>query len=152
MIVGACASPPAGHVRLQDLTVGPVHYLDDSSALIQLAGPPTRRRGPSVVSGGPLDVWYYPGFQCWMVKGWRCDQLSTTDTGILVARHVRVGMTSREVIAILGPPARKWTSGDTVYFAYDPNRSSAPGVGLVAKFTDDTARAFVVGQVLMFFM
>jgi hypothetical protein len=145
-IAGAACASTTGRVALQDLTLGPVHYLDDTVAVRKEAGAPSRRVEPTVIAGAPHGIWYYGGFQCWMVNGWRCDRLMTTDSATMVAGRVHVGMTREQVVAALGPPADYASKGDTLYLVYRLNPSRTRVEGLLAKATADTVRVFVVGQ------
>lgn len=142
----ACGAPTTGRLTVQDLSVGPVHYLDDTVVLNRIAGPPLRRRTATDGADTPFGTWYYQGFECRMIYGWRCDQLTTTDSGTSVAGRVHVGMTSEQVASVLGPPADRARRADTLYLLYQLDSKSSKGQGLVAKFTADTARVYLVGR------
>lgn len=150
VLLSACASTP-GVVGVEDLRVGPARYLDDTTALLRVAGQPLHRRGPSVVSGGFEDVWDFQGFRCLLNDGWRCDQLVTTDSTILVGRGVKVGMRMGELVAVMGPPAHQRVSGDTLILSYDLKRKGR-GFGVLVKATADTVRSIAVGQLTFVFM
>ena len=150
-LVSACASSTSGRVTLADLSVGPVHVRDDTISLYREVGPPARRLATAVVAGAPFGTWYYSGFECWMVTGWHCDQLTATNASVSVSKGVRVGMTRAQVLDVLGPAASCATRGDTLYLFYRLYPANTVS-GLVGKFTADTARVFVVGQLRFIFM
>ena len=150
ILVAACASTP-GVVRVDDLRVGPARYLDDTTTLLRVAGQPLHRRGPSVVSGGFEDVWDFQGFRCLLNGSWRCDQLITTDSTILVSRGIKVGMGMEELVAVMGPPAHLRVSGDTLIVSYDLKRKGR-AFGVLVKATANTVRSIAVGQLTFVFM
>ena len=151
LCLAALACAGTGQVAAADLHVGPVQYLNDTSTLLRTIGPPVYRRGPSAVAGGPIDIWRWDRFQCLLVSGWRCDQLSTTDPTVEVGPGLRVGMPLDELQRRLGPPAASRRSGDTTFVIYDL-KGKGRGFGLSAAATRDTVRTIAVGQLTFVFM